>query len=416
MAQSLIKVSQKNQHVIVKNAGGLKGDTGDTGPVGPMGPMGPVGPQGEKGDAASVTVGSTTTTAPGTSALVTNSGDVHDAVLNFMIPRGETGEMGPQGSQGPQGERGATGAQGPKGETGATGAQGIQGPQGPQGPQGIQGPQGEKGDAGAGLVITGSVATYADLPNDLTPADAGKAYFCQADGKLYVWSGTAFPADGEGSQFEGPQGPQGPQGPAGPAGTYTAGSNITISGDTISATDTTYTAGANVSISQENVISATDTTYSNFTGTDGVDAGTAGLVPAPATTDAGKYLKADGTWGTVSGGIPTDATFWGVSYDSVNNRVLGNINFQGFSNPAIQFKNGSYGIFYQSNRMRFYNGSEVFFIDSSSLNMVSHKITNLADPTAAQDAATKNYVDTAVAGVTIPAYTTSEFNTLWSNA
>lgn len=275
MANSLIKVSQKQQHIIVKNAGGLKGDTGDTGPVGPMGPMGPVGPQGEKGDAASVTVGSTTTTAPGTSALVTNSGDVHDAVLNFKIPRGETGEMGPQGPQGPQGERGATGAQGPKGETGATGAQG---PQGPQGPQGIQGPQGEKGDAGAGLVITGSVATYADLPNNLTPADAGKAYFCQADGKLYVWSGTAFPADGEGSQFEGPQGPQGPQGPA---GTYTAGSNITISGGTIS---------------------ATDTTYSNFTGTDGVDAGTAGLVPAPAITDVGKYLKADGTWDSVQAG------------------------------------------------------------------------------------------------------------------
>lgn len=33
-----------------------------------------------------------------------------------------------------------------------------------------------------------------------------------------------------------------------------------------------------------------------FTGTDGTAAGTMGLVPAPATTDAGKFLKADGTW------------------------------------------------------------------------------------------------------------------------
>ena len=33
-----------------------------------------------------------------------------------------------------------------------------------------------------------------------------------------------------------------------------------------------------------------------FTGTDGTSAGTAGLVPGPATTDAGKFLKADGTW------------------------------------------------------------------------------------------------------------------------
>lgn len=81
----------------------------------------------------------------------------------------------------------------------------------------------------------------------------------------------------------------------------TAGNNIQISGDTISATDTTYTAGNNVDITN-GVISATDTTYADFTGTDGTAAGSAGLVPAPATTDAGKFLKADGTWDTVGGG------------------------------------------------------------------------------------------------------------------
>lgn len=84
--------------------------------------------------------------------------------------------------------------------------------------------------------------------------------------------------------------------------TYTAGTNVSISGTTISATDTKYTAGTNVSISDQNVISATDTTYSDFTGTDGTAAGAAGLVPAPATTDAGKFLKADGTWDTAGGG------------------------------------------------------------------------------------------------------------------
>lgn len=45
----------------------------------------------------------------------------------------------------------------------------------------------------------------------------------------------------------------------------------------------------------------TDTTYSVFTGTDGSSAGSTGLVPAPTTTDVDKYLKGDGTWGTVSG-------------------------------------------------------------------------------------------------------------------
>ena len=39
-----------------------------------------------------------------------------------------------------------------------------------------------------------------------------------------------------------------------------------------------------------------------FTGTDGEANGTAGLVPAPQTTDAGKFLKADGTWDSAGGG------------------------------------------------------------------------------------------------------------------
>lgn len=37
-----------------------------------------------------------------------------------------------------------------------------------------------------------------------------------------------------------------------------------------------------------------------FTGTDGVTAGTSGLVPAPQSTDRDRYLKSDGTWGEVT--------------------------------------------------------------------------------------------------------------------
>lgn len=40
-----------------------------------------------------------------------------------------------------------------------------------------------------------------------------------------------------------------------------------------------------------------------FIGTNGNDDGVAGLVPAPATTDAGKFLKADGTWDDAGGGV-----------------------------------------------------------------------------------------------------------------
>lgn len=43
----------------------------------------------------------------------------------------------------------------------------------------------------------------------------------------------------------------------------------------------------------------------DFTGTDGVSAGTAGLVPAPATADANKFLNSDGSWTAVSAGSST---------------------------------------------------------------------------------------------------------------
>ena len=103
-------------------------------------------------------------------------------------------------------------------------------------------------------------------------------------------------------------------------GTLTAGTNITISGDTISSkeytagsglalndgefsVDTTeiqpkLTAGSNIQIN-DNTISATDTTYSNFVGADGGYGGSAGLVPAPIATDNVNVLKGDGTWGKV---------------------------------------------------------------------------------------------------------------------
>ena len=60
--------------------------------------------------------------------------------------------------------------------------------------------------------------------------------------------------------------------------------------------NTTYTAGSNISIDANNEISATDTTYSNFTGATSSVAGAAGLVPAPAAGDEGKALHGDGTW------------------------------------------------------------------------------------------------------------------------
>lgn len=228
---------------------------------------------------------------------ITNTG------VEFNAEMSSDGKIGPPGPQGPQG------IQGPQGE------QGIQGIQGEQGPQGIQGPQGNPGQNGT---------NGQDGQDGYTPIK-GVDYFT-AEEIAEIESQAAAQVDLSGKQD-----------------VLTAGSNIQINGTTISATDTTYsvfsngktgrnglvpgqankndnkyflngnggwtepvgttyTAGTNVSINASNVISATDTTYSDFTGTDGNTGGTHGLVPAPTTSDTDKYLKSDGTWATVQGG------------------------------------------------------------------------------------------------------------------
>ena len=93
-----------------------------------VGPTGPTGPQGP----ASIAVGVTTTTDPGTNASVTNVGTDDNVILNFNIPKGETGPIGPQGIPGTEGPTG------PAGPQGLQGLQGIQGPTGPTGPTAIE--------------------------------------------------------------------------------------------------------------------------------------------------------------------------------------------------------------------------------------------------------------------------------------
>lgn len=119
---------------------------------------------------------------------------------NLKGPKGDTGAVGPRGAQGIQGPPGAVG---PKGD------QGVPGPQGIQGKPGVD---------GKGVNIAGQVATYADLPKNLTAADSGKGWLVESDGALYVWTGSAFPPNGKGALFRGPAGPAGAQGLQGVAG------------------------------------------------------------------------------------------------------------------------------------------------------------------------------------------------------
>jgi hypothetical protein len=123
----------------------------------------PLVKQGVPGTAATVSVGTTTTTAPGTTASVVNAGSSSNAILNFGIPRGDVGATGSTGTA-------ATIAVGTT-TTGAAGSSALVNNSGsssaavfdftiPQGLQGIQGIQGVIGNTGpAGVSILSVVLT-----------------------------------------------------------------------------------------------------------------------------------------------------------------------------------------------------------------------------------------------------------------
>ena len=76
---------------------GIKGDRGLTGQDGQNGQN---GQNGAPGTAATISVGNTTTGAPGSDAEVTNTGSSSAAVFNFKVPRGDQGQQGPPGPAG----------------------------------------------------------------------------------------------------------------------------------------------------------------------------------------------------------------------------------------------------------------------------------------------------------------------------
>jgi collagen type VII alpha len=230
-------------------ATGATGPQGDTGPQGEQGIAGATGPQGQTGAtgaqgiagatgaAATIAVGTVTTGSAGSSVTVTNSGSSGAAVLNFIIPQGQTGTTGAAGSTGAAGTAatitvgtvsslavgstptvtnvgtsnaaefnfgipvGATGATGPTGSTGAaatvavgtvsTGAAGTSATVTNAGtsnaavlnftiPQGVAGSTGATGTAGPNQVTTSTTTNITGIlkgnGTDVAQAVAGTDY------------------------------------------------------------------------------------------------------------------------------------------------------------------------------------------------------------------------------------------------
>ena len=210
-------------------ANGAPGAKGDPGPQGPAGPQGEKGAQGDPGKAATIQIGSVSQGEPGTSPSVVNSGTDTEAVLDFVIPKGEKGDTGPQGPVGPQGETGAQGVTGPQGIPGNAATirvgmvsqgdpdtppiirnvgtdtdavlnfiipRGEKGDTGPQGPQGLQGFSGNAATIQIGTVSQGEPDTVPIVTNSGTDTAAVLDF--------------VIPKGEKGDM--GPQGPQGPDG------------------------------------------------------------------------------------------------------------------------------------------------------------------------------------------------------------
>ena len=169
----------------------------------------------------------------------------------------------------------------------------ITGPQGPQGPQGIQ------GQAGVSLDINGTVASHANLPSS---EPDGSAYIVAADGLLYYRFDGAWPADGQGVPFVGPQGPTGAQGTVGATGA-TGLTGATGETGPVGATGATGLTGA--------------TGATGATGLSGQSVSLKGavasysLLPVSATTGDGFVLLTDqllyvwnGSWPAEGSGVP----------------------------------------------------------------------------------------------------------------
>ena len=245
----------------------------------PFSQEGPVGPP---GPAATVTAGTTTTGAPGTSASVVNSGTTSAAVFDFTIPRGATGATGTAatvavgttttgaaGTSANVTNSGTTSAATfnftiPRGDTGATGATGAQGP---------QGIPGTAATIDAGTTTTGAAGSSASVTNVGTSSAA-------------VFN------------FSIPRGDTGATGATGATGTA---ATIAVG------TTTTGAAGSSATVTNVGTSSAAVFDFSIPQGAGVPTGGTTGQVLAKASS-----TNFDTTWLTITGGLSYQGS-WNAS-------------------------------------------------------------------------------------------------------
>ncbi len=400
------------------------------------GPTGATGPTGASG-------------TPGTPGATGTTGQ--------MGATGATGPSGPSGNPGIPGSQGATGATGSAGNPGANGATGATGPTGTPGATGATGPKGDDGEDGTSVTITGSVASAANLPNDLTPSDAGKGYITSDDGHLHVWSGASFTDVGT---VRGPQGDDGATGVTGPQGA-TGPSGVTGNAGSTGATGPSGSQGPSGTPGTPGLAGATGATGpSGPSGANGVAGATGSTGPTgnPGSQGATGAAGVTGATGPVgaTGPAPDVASFVQKSGDSMsgdlqiykpyalaeyintNTAQYSGAGFKAYNEAATLATAAGVQIYagiedagstqsYMSWDVLDNNGGYVdtllsanlnthYITVSGSLDVGNNQIVNVAAPTANSHAATKEYVDNANTAYGVNAQTGTTYTLQLSDA
>lgn len=346
-----------------------------------------------------------------------------------------------KGPKGDKGEKGDTGEKGEKGDTGEKGDKGDQGDTGSQGPQGEPGPKGDTGEPFQIRKIYDSVASMeADYNNpgieegDFVLIETGNVEDPD-NSKLYVKgpTGWQFVTDLSGAQ--------GIQGPQGPDGTPAGFGNITATVDSTTGTP-------QVSVQADGPNTAKNISFS-FTGLKGEkgekgDPGEAGTevnniaplvvsTPPTSATQTGiaigdgassplTHAIAIGSRAGVGGSsssntiaIGTQARGSGIAVGtSANASASGSVAIGSYTAvDGLAFNQvalGDYSKATEENTVSVGSGvttltlsddmtEEQQAVARAAADVPTRRIVNVTDPRDAQDAATKNYVDTKISEI-----------------
>lgn len=311
------------------------------GPQGPIGQQGIQGPQGVRGSLWwSVEDNQFPTNANVGDLALTESGDV------FQLTSGNTWSnianiIGPQGV---------------KGNTGPTG---------PQGPIGPQGPKGEQGDTGLMNVLAGTLGSVSDLP-DPTSVPRNTAYIVTVNGVKFIYG-----IQGTDTLEWVSMGPAGVQGPKGDKGDDGVGVNDLVA--------------IEMQYGEEAI------TYDT---TDGLTVNATGKVTYN-TDIPGQSVHCDTVMNIPI--IPGN----GINIDADETNTHAEIKVDSHV-PYVKIlpDSGLYVPYYSASTGA-WSGDYAKYGSTEGLSFVRRTINGqvkATDPVAANDCATKSYVDTAVAG------------------